>query len=397
MAEMALALVLLIGAGLMIRSLTRLWNVNPGFNPQNVLSFGISLPPSMATAKPDATRAAFRELDRKLAETSGVQAASLTWGAVPMSDDDEQLFWLDGQPKPATENDMNWAIDYIVGPDYLKVMGIPLERGRFLSAQDNEQSPPVIVIDDVFARKYFPNQDPIGKRINLNGGAARAEIVAVVGHVKQWGLDLDDAHSLRTQFYIPCMQMPDGFLATTRSGSGMLVRTDGAVPAAAVFDAIRHASAQMSSQQVIYGAQTMDEIISDSLTERRFSMILLGTFAALALVLSSVGIHGVISYLVARRTQEIGVRMALGANRTDVLRLVLRDGMRLALVGVGIGLVGAFALTRLMAKMLYGVSATDPITFLGVSLLFLIIAMAACYAPARRAMQADPVIALRFE
>ncbi len=395
--EMALALVLLIGAGLMIRSLSRLWNVDPGFNPRNVLSFGISLPPSMMTATPEATRAAFRELDRKLAATPGVQAISLTWGAVPMSGDDEQLFWVDGQPKPATENDMNWAIDYVVGPDYLQVMRIPLERGRFLSAEDNEQSTPVVVIDDVFARKYFPSQDPIGKRINLNGGAARAEIVGVVGHVKQWGLDLDDAHSLRAQFYLPCMQMSNGFLASTRSGTGVLVRTDGTVPMSAVFDALRQTSAQMSSEQVIYGAQTMDEIISDSLMERRFSMVLLGTFAALALVLASIGIYGVISYLVARRTQEIGVRMALGANRIDVMRLVLRDGMRLAFVGVGVGLVCALVLTRWMTRMLYGVSATDPVTFLGVSLLFLLIAMVACYAPARRAMRVDPVVALHFE
>jgi predicted permease len=394
--EMALALILLIGAGLMIRSLTRLWNVDPGFNPRNVLSFGLSLPPSMMTAKPDAIHAAFRELDRKLAATPGVQAASLTWGAVPMSGDDELLFWLDGQPKPASEDDMNWAIDYIVGPDYLKVMGIPLQRGRFFTAQDDERSPRVIVIDDVFARKYFPNQYPVGKSINLNGGP-QAEIVGVVGHVKQWGLDLDDTHSLRAQFYIPCMQMPDGFVASAPSGSGVLVRTDGTAPAAEVFASIRRMSEQMSGQQVIYGEQTMDEIISDSFAARRFLMILLVTFAALALVLSSVGIYGVISYLVARRTQEIGIRMALGADRADVARLVLRDGMRLASIGVGIGLVGAFTLTRLMAKWLFGVSATDPLTFLSLSFVLLLVATMACYLPARRAMRVDPMLALRCD
>jgi putative ABC transport system permease protein len=395
--EMALALVLLIGAGLMLRSLMRLWNVDPGFNPQNVLSFSVAAPPSMVTAKPDAIRATLRELDRKFAALPGVQAVSHTWGAIPMDWDDEMVFWPTGQPKPASENDMNWAIDYIIGPDYLKVMGIPLQRGRFLTPQDNEHSPVAVVVDDVFARTYFPGQDPIGKRINLNEWAAPAEIVGIVGHVRQWGLDADDSRPLRAQLYLHCLQMPDSFMSGNFTGTRILLRTDGTVPASQVFDSVRRMSREMSSEQVIYGAQTMDQIISESLAARRFSMILLGTFAALALVLSSVGIYGVISYLVARRIQEIGIRMALGADRADVMHLVLRDGMRLALAGVGIGVVCAFAVTRLMAKMLYGVTATDPLTFVAVAALLLLVAMAACYLPARRAMRVDPVIALRYD
>jgi predicted permease len=395
--EMALALVLLIGAGLMIRSLARLWSVNPGFNPENILSFNVSFPPSMVTAKLDTIRAAVRELDRKLAALPGVETVSQTWGAVPMDGDDEYLFWPAGQPKPATDNDMGWAIDYIVGPDYLKVMGTPLLRGRFLTPQDNEHSPRVVVVDDVFARRYFPGQNPIGQRINLRDWATPVEIVGVTGHVKQWGLDSDDTHSLRAQFYLAGMQMPDDFMAGNFSGTRVLLRTSGAVPASQVFDSIRRMSQQMSSEQVIFGAQTMNQIISESLAARRFSMILLGTFAALALVLSSVGIYGVISYLVARRIQEIGIRMALGADRADVVRLVLRDGMKLAFTGVGIGILCALALTRLMARMLYGVTATDPITFFAVAILLLLVAMAACYLPARRAMRVDPVIALRYD
>ena len=393
--EMAMALVLLIGAGLMIRSLTRLWRVDPGFNPDNVLTFGLSLPPSMMTASPDAIRSAFRQLDDKLASTPGVQSLSLIWAALPMSGDDEQLFWLDGQPKPANQNDMNWAINYIVEPDYLKVMGIPLQRGRFFTPQDNENASPVTVVDDVFARKYFPNQDPIGKRINVNNGDKPVEIVGVVGHVKQWGLDSDDKQSLRAQFYFPCMQMPAGFIAMTPSGTTVVVRSAGVVPT--LLGSIRHTSEQMSSEQVIYAPQTMSEIISASLAAQRFSMILLGVFAALALVLAGVGIYGVISYAVGQRTHEIGIRMALGAQPLHIVRLILGRGGVLALAGVALGLVSALGLTRLMSSLLYGVRATDPLTFAGVATLLTLVAVAACFIPARRATKVDPMVALRYE
>ena len=393
--EMATALVLLIGAGLMVRSLTRLWSVVPGFNPRNVLSFGLNLPPSMMNASPEKIRAAFRELDDNLASTPGVKAVSQTWGAIPMGSDDEQLFWLDGHPKPASENDMSWAVDYIVGPGYLKVMGTPLQRGRFFTAQDDEHSPLVVVIDDVFARKFFPNKDPIGQRIVLNNSGAKLEVIGVVGHVKQWGLDLDDTHSLRAQFYFPCMQMPDNFVAMTPSGSGVILRYEGSL--SEILNSVRRTNRLMSSQQVIYGVQTMESLISDSLAARRFAMILLGTFAVLALVLASVGIYGVIAYIVGQRTQEIGIRMALGARRNDVLRLILWQGTRLALLGICIGIMGALALTRLMTKLLYGVSATDPLTFVGLALILAAVAIAACCLPARKAMRVDPMVALRNE
>ena len=219
-AEMAMALVLLAGAGLMVRSLMRLWDVDPGFNPQHVLTVGVSLSPLMMTAPPDAVRAAFREFDSKVSSIPGVEAVSQTWGALPMGGDDELTFWFEGQPKPSTQNEMNWAIDYIVEPGYLKTMGIPLHRGRFFTDQDNEHSQRVIVVDEVFARKFFPSQDPIGKRIQSSLLGDPAQIVGVVGHVKQWGLDVDDTESLRTQVYIPCMQMPDASSPCSLPGQG---------------------------------------------------------------------------------------------------------------------------------------------------------------------------------
>ena len=394
-AEMAMALVLLVGAGLMMRTLSRLWSIDPGFNPKNVMRVGVSMPPSMMAAAPAAIRASFREFDQKIAAIPGVKAVSQVWGALPMSGDDEQTFWFEGQPKPASQNDMGWAIDYIVEPDYLKAMSIPLHRGRFFTDQDDEHSPQVIVVDDVFARKFFPNQDPIGKRILSDNFAAGAEIVGVVGHVKQWGLDRDDSEELRAQFYIPCMQMGDGFIKMAPSGSGLVLRADEA--GAGLLDSVRLASQQISSEMVIFGPQSMDDIVASSLAERRFSMILLVIFAGLALLLASVGIYGVISYIVGERTHEIGVRMALGARRLDILQLVLRGAGKLALFGIVAGLLAAFGLTRVMASLLYGVGPGDPLTFIAVPAILLSVALLASYLPARRATKVDPMTSLRYE
>jgi predicted permease len=274
-------------------------------------------------------------------------------------------------------------------------MGIPLECGRFFTDQDNEHSPRTIVIDDVFARKFFPGQDPIGRRILSDNFAGPAEIVGVVGHVKQWGLDTDDTEKLRAQFYLSCMQMADGFIAMQPSGSTMIVRAGSA--GTGLLDAIRHASQQISNELVIFGPQSMDEVIASSLAERRFSMILLVVFATLALLLASVGIYGVISYVVSQRTHEIGIRMALGARQPDILRLVLAGAGRLAAIGIVIGVVSALGLTRLMANLLYGVGPDDPITFLAVPAILISVALLASYLPARRASKVDPMVALRYE
>jgi len=362
-AEMAMALVLLTGAGLMIRSLMRLWNIDPGFNPQNALNVGVSLPSAMMTASPDAIRAAFREFDRRVSSIPGVEAVSQTWGALPLAGDDEFTFWFEGQPEPGSQSEKNWAIDYIVEPGYLKAMGIPLLRGRFITEEDNEHSARVVVVDDVLARKLFPNGDPIGRRIQSKLLGGPAEIVGVAGHVKQWGLDSDDTESVRMQVYIPCMQMPDAFVQMQPSGSSMVVRSNNA--STGLLASIRRVSQQMSSQQVIFGPQTFDSVIADSLADRRF--------------------------------QEIGVRIALGARRPDILRLILSGAGKLALTGVAVGLMSALGLTRLMANLLYGVSPRDPLTFIAVPVILVSVALLASYLPARRATKVDPMTALRYE
>jgi predicted permease len=270
-------------------------------------------------------------------------------------------------------------------------MGIPLKRGRFFTNQDDVRSQPVVVIDEVLARQYFPNVDPIGKRINLGGARDRLEIIGVVGHVKQWGLDASDGReSLQAQLYEPLRQLPG-----SPPGLGVVVRAEGATPA--LWAELRRVAQSQNSGNIISRTQTMNEVIAGKLAPQRFSMILLDAFAAVALLLASVGLYGVISYLVGQRTQEIGVRLALGAQRRDVARLVLSQGMKMALSGVALGLLAALGLTRLLAEMLYGVSPNDPATFAVITLLLVMVALLACYLPARRATKVDPLIALRHD
>jgi predicted permease len=392
--EMALSLILLVGAGLMIRSLAALWGVNPGFDPRNVLTFslGISADKASSAAK---TRAALDAIITKLDSVPGVVASSINAGSLPMQGDSELPFWKEGQPKPATDSEMSFALWYGTAGDYFKVMGIHLLRGRALSPQDTQGSPAVADIDETFVREYFPNEDPIGKRINLGLLDVQAEIVGVVAHVNHWGLG-DTAHkNMQAQLYTPIQQVPDRFMPLAAGGLAMAVRTAGTPKA--FTGAIKAASQQLDNNQVLYDFTPMEQIVSNSIAAQRFTMLLLVVFAGLALVLSAVGIYGVISYLAGQRTHEIGIRMALGAQQRDVLRMVLGEGMRVALVGVGIGLAAALELTRLMNKMIYGVGASDPVTFVSVAILLTLVALAACYFPARRAMRVDPIVALRYE
>jgi predicted permease len=297
---------------------------------------------------------------------------------------------------------MIWAQMYITGPGYLKAMRIPLLKGRYFTDQDTKDSQGVVVIDDVVAQGLFPGEDPIGKSVGIADTSGKMgaglnkplEIVGVVGHVKHWGLDSDDSAKIRYEIYFPFVQIPDQFMAVLTQGMTLLVRTS--VDPLSMVPTIKQRVADAGGgDQPAYGFQTMQQMVSDSFADRRFAMLLLGVFAGLALLLASIGIYGVISYTAGQRTHEIGIRMALGADRADVLKLVVRQGLTLILLGIGAGFLAAVGLTHLMASMLYGVRSTDILTFAGMSVLLGVVALLASYIPARRATKVDPVVALR--
>jgi predicted permease len=358
-----------------------------------VLTFSLSLSPSMRSASPAATRTALRELSNQIASSPGIRAVSFSAGGIPLAGEDDLSFWVEGQPKPASQSEMNMTLVYRVEPGYLTAMGVPLKQGRFFSNQDDERSQSVVVIDEVFARKYFGDTDPIGKGI-VQEGQDPQRIIGVVGHVKQWSIESDEEQTLQAQLYEPFRQFSDNSMNGLAAGLGVVTRFEGGSPP---FESIRQVVRSQNKQNVVSRPQTMNEIIADSLAEQRFSMILLDAFAVVALLLASLGLYGVISYLVGQRTHELGIRMALGAQRSDVLRLILNHGMKMALGGVVLGVVAALGLTRLLAKMLYGVSTTDPATFVVITLLLTAVAFLACFVPARRATKVDPLVALRYE
>jgi predicted permease len=392
--EVAMALILLVGAGLMVRTLAALWRVNPGFNPSHAVTFSVSLPSTPSTSSAE-TRARLRQFDEKLRSVPAVQAVSVTLGSRPMIHDSSVPFWIEGEPKPAHDNDMHQSMFYLVEAGFQQAMGITLERGRFIIPQDDERAPRVIDIDDAFARAYFPNQDPLGKHVNLTQLNVQAEIVGVVGHVKQWGPGRDAKSAIEAQFFYPFMQIPEKLMPMVAGGVAVVVRTSG--DPTAIMNPIRAAIRELDPRDVIYNVQTMENVWASSMAARTFSMILLAIFAELAVIVACVGIYGVISYLVSQRTQEIGVRMALGAQRRDILTLVLGHGTRMTMLGAVAGIAASLALTRLMASQLFGVSSYDPITFASVAVVLMLVGLAACWIPARRAMRVDPMVALRYE
>jgi predicted permease len=322
-----------------------------------------------------------------------VQSAAIT-SLVPLGESDSEIpFWPGTGPQPPQDR-MTSSMLYLVTPSYPSAMRFPLLRGRFFTDRDNLASPQVVVIDDVMAKHVFPGQDPIGREITLMA-IGQVHIVGVVGHVKHWGLDSDDTAKVRNQMYFPVGQVPDKFMSEAVTGVNLVLRT-GPEPLSLV-SAVRAQVAGPTRDQPLYSIRTMEQIISGSLAQRRFTMLLLIVFAATALLLAAVGIYGVMSYAVTRRTRELGIRAALGASRSEIVGLVLRQGMKLAAVGMVAGLLATLALTRLMAGLLYGVRPADPATLIAVTLLLGGIALLACYIPARRATAVDPGVALRSE
>ena len=393
--ELALSIVLLVGAGLMIRSLIEIWRVNPGFNSHNALTFGLMLSPSKRTAV-SIERQALRDATASFESVPGVVAASGVGGGLPVGVGPQMPFWIEGAPKPSSQNEVSVGIWNAVQPSYLKAMGIPLLRGRFVSPNDTENSRSIVVIDENFAREFFPNEDPIGKQIDtdLMGPLLHSEIVGIVGHTKQTGLNDTARQDREGQFYYAIGQLPERIIKLF-TGMDVVVRTSG--PPLASIGALRAASRQFDPDQVPFEFKSLDELVSGTVANQRFAMIFLSIFAGLALVLSAVGVYGVISYVVSQRTREIGVRVALGAQRRDVLRLILGDGAQLTFFGVAIGLAASLGLTRLLANLLFGVRATDPVTLTAVTVILCAVAFLACYIPARRATRVDPMVALRYE
>jgi putative ABC transport system permease protein len=395
--EIAVALLLLIGAGLLIRSFALLTRVNPGFDPRNVLSMGLSLS-SVAYGDPAKMRGFYKELLERTRGIPGVQAASAT-ALVPLGgDDDESPFYINGKPIPPL-NELPMAMTYITTPGYLEALRIPLLKGRYFEdGRDTEKTPMVAVIDENMERDYFQGEEPVGKFITLQGGkdiSLQMQIVGVAGHVKQENLDTPGGSAIKTQLYIDFAQVPDQFIGLLGSGMDLLVRTD-RDPLGHV-SAIREQLRTIDPNMPIANARSMEEIVRNSISQRWFILILLGTFSGLALILASIGIYGVISYSVAQRTREIGVRMALGASRNQVMAMVIAEGAKLALIGIVLGGTAAAVVTRFGAVFLYGISPTDPLTFFGISIILTGVALLASYIPARRAMKVDPMPALRYE
>jgi putative ABC transport system permease protein len=392
--QIALAVVLLAGAGLMMQSIWRLWQVDPGFDPSHVLTSEIALSPTVAGSA-SRVRTAYRETLERVAATPGVQSAAISASPIPLDGSISQAnVWVGAGPQPSPDR-MSLALFFVTTPGYLRVMGIPLLKGRFFTERDTPASPPVVVIDDIMARHLFPNQDAIGKEINLGTPLGLTRIVGVVGHVKHWGLDSDDKAEVRNEVYFPFDQLPDQYMREETAGLYLLIRT--ANDPLSVVPSVRQAVAGPANDQPIFDVRIMEQIVSGSLAERRFTMLLLIVFASTALVLAAIGVYGVMAYAVSRRIRELGVRVVLGARRGDVLKLVLREGMVLAAIGLAVGLAGALGLTRLLATMLYGVRPADPATLCVVSLTLLGVAFLASYLPARRATRVDPMVALRHE
>ena len=380
--EAALALVLLIGAGLMIHSFLRLNSVNPGVNPENVLTMSIALPKTKYSTD-DQVRLCYQKMLQRIEALPGVLSAGTT-GALPVS-----ARWDGTGITVEGRSEVQGTNQDTISPDYFRATGIPLLEGRYFTERDVAGAPAVTIINKALARRYWPGESPLGKRIEVASNKQWLSVVGVVGDVKRQGLEAETEPG----YFTPHLQPPAG--RHLHSGWNLVVRT--ASDPMSLAAAVQREVWAVDKDQPVTNIQTLEQVISDSIAPHRFRTLLLGLFAVVALVLATVGIYGVMAYAVMQRTHEIGIRMALGAQLRDVLKLVIGQGMRLALIGIALGLLAASALTRLVKSLLFGVSATDPVTFVIVATLLAGMALLACWLPARRATKVDPMIALRCE
>jgi predicted permease len=381
-AELAVSLTLLTGAGLLVRSFVRLVNVPPGFNPDHVISMEVaSYGPKYSL---DAQRFQFyQDLAQRVLSVPGVTSQGAI-SALPLT---PSVGWggmqIEGYVPPPNQPELQVDVRTAT-PDYFTTMETPLTRGRLFSSSDTDKSQPVVLVDQKMADRFWPQGDAVGKRIRRNDKSPWLTIAGVVGVVKQYGLDTDT----RMVVYYPRSQHPGGYMF-------VVARTSG--DPASVADAIVQQVRAIDPDVPVYDIATMQQRVHESVARQRFAMTMLGAFAFFAMILAAVGVYGVMSFLVTQGTPDIAIRMALGAQRNSILSLVFRQGMALASIGVVTGLIGAYSLTRLMGGLLFGVSARDPLTFEGVTALLTVVALSACYFPARRAMRVDPMVALREE
>jgi putative ABC transport system permease protein len=383
--EVALTLTLLVGAGLLIQSFRRVLEVDPGFKAQNLLTMQVSI------NNPDGQQVAnfFEQLQQKVRNLPGVKSVAVSNG-VPFGPTNFPPFLIEGRPE--SENKPS-GLRYHVSPAYFQTMGIELLKGRLFTAEDRPNTPPVVIIDEVLAQRYFPNEDPLGKRLKASADAPGIEIVGVVRHAEPNSLDAQGPAP--AQFYLNFNQIPVERLSGYVRRINLLTRTE--VEPLSLASAVRGQVAALNKDQAVFNVRTMEQAVAQSVAPRRFSMLLLTAFAVVSLALASLGIYGLMSYAVAQRAREIGVRMALGAQSGNVLRLVIGQGMKLAFIGVALGLIASVAVTRTMKTLLFGVRAADPLTFIVIALLLMAVALVACWIPGRRATQVDPMVALRAE
>jgi predicted permease len=392
--QIALTLVLVTGVGLLLRTVRALSQVNPGFEISHVLTFRAGLSPTL-TGTTAGSQTAIRQFLDRIRHLSGVQAADVTELVPLRGGDNSGPFWI-GTQAPSSMQDAPHALYFWTGPEYLHTMGIPLLRGRFFTSDDTVETERVVVINSVLARKYFPGKDPVGQTVTVPHFGT-ATIAGVVGYVKQWGLN-DSGDYNPSQIYLSVYQLHDLPMPRLASVLTFVVRTP--LDAGAIVPEIKSVLYGSAGDLTIHHVETMKEVASDSMSSQRFPMLLLGVFAGLALLLASVGIYGTISYSVTQRVQEIGVRLALGASRWAVFRMILLRGIRLAIIGILLGGAASLVLGRMLpafSHLLYGITANDPATLAVVSVVLLTVAGAACYIPSRRALRVDPVTALRYE